>query len=122
VINPCCEPTIFYNSEGQPRTFFDSLYNSENFAASLRHLTRFIARFIPLPRAYDVEAKRSSGASAQDFEDSPEICRGLDAYGFSDFKRSTERMRALTSVYDIKDPRRFNFGTQASPQDGTCAP
>lgn len=43
--------------------------------------------------------------------DSPEICRGLDAYGFSDFKRSTERMRALTSVYDIKDPRRFNFGT-----------
>jgi hypothetical protein len=44
---------------------------------------------------------------------SPEICRGLDAYGFSDFKRSTERMRALTSVYDIKDPRRFNFGTPA---------
>ena len=36
--------------------------------------------------------------------DSPEICRGLDTYGFSDFKRSTEKMRALTSVLDIHDP------------------
>jgi hypothetical protein len=43
--------------------------------------------------------------------DSPEFCRGLDAYGFSDFKRSTEKMRALTSGYDIDDPQRFNFGT-----------
>ena len=43
--------------------------------------------------------------------DSPEMCRGLDAYGFSDFKRCTERMRALTSVYDWMDPRRFKFGT-----------
>ena len=43
--------------------------------------------------------------------DSPEFCRGLDAYGFSDFKRCTERHRALTSSYPIDDPRRFNFGT-----------
>ena len=39
------------------------------------------------------------------------FCRGLDAYGFSDFKRCTERMRALTSSYHINDSRRFNFGT-----------
>ena len=43
--------------------------------------------------------------------DSPELCRGLDAYGFADFKRMTERMRALTSVYALDDVRRFNFGT-----------
>ena len=43
--------------------------------------------------------------------DSPEICRGLDAYGFADFKRCTERMRALTSVYAWSDPRRMKFGT-----------
>jgi hypothetical protein len=45
--------------------------------------------------------------------DSPELCRGLDAYGFADFKRCTERMRALTSGYNMKDkdPRRFGFGT-----------
>ena len=44
--------------------------------------------------------------------DSPEICRGLDAYGFSDFKWSTEKMRVLTSVLDINDPKRFGFGAQ----------
>jgi hypothetical protein len=43
--------------------------------------------------------------------DSPEICRGLDAYGFADFKRFIARMRALTSVYALDDKRRFNFGT-----------
>jgi hypothetical protein len=43
--------------------------------------------------------------------DSPEICRGLDAYGFADFKRFINRMRALTSAYNKDDPRRFNFGT-----------
>ena len=43
--------------------------------------------------------------------DSPEICRGLHAYGFSDFKRSTEKLRANTSVLDMKDPKRFGFGT-----------
>jgi hypothetical protein len=42
--------------------------------------------------------------------DSPEICRGLDAYGFADFKRFIARMRALTSVYALDDKRRFNFG------------
>ena len=41
--------------------------------------------------------------------DSPEICRVIDAYDFSDFKRSTEKMRALTSVLDINDPERFGF-------------
>jgi hypothetical protein len=43
--------------------------------------------------------------------DSPEMCRGLDAYGFADFIRSCEHHRVLTSDYDIDDPRRFNFGT-----------
>jgi hypothetical protein len=43
--------------------------------------------------------------------DRPEFCRGLDAYGFADLKRCTERMRALTSTYAVNDPRRFNFGT-----------
>ena len=42
--------------------------------------------------------------------DSLEICRGLDAYGFSDFERSTEIMRASISVLDINDPKRFGFG------------
>ena len=49
--------------------------------------------------------------------DSPEMCRGLDAYGFSDFKRCTERMRALTSVYDWNDKRRFKFGTPTEVWD-----
>ena len=49
--------------------------------------------------------------------DSPEFCRGLDAYGFSDFKRCTERMRALTSSYAFNDPRRFNFGTPSQVWD-----
>jgi hypothetical protein len=42
---------------------------------------------------------------------SPEFSRGLDCYGFSDFKRCTERHRALTSSYELNNPRRFNFGT-----------
>jgi hypothetical protein len=43
--------------------------------------------------------------------DSPELCRGLDAYGFADFIRCCERHRILTSQYDNDDPRKFNFGT-----------
>jgi hypothetical protein len=43
--------------------------------------------------------------------DSPEICRGLDTYGFADFKRFINRMRALTSAYHKDDPRKFKFGT-----------
>jgi hypothetical protein len=43
--------------------------------------------------------------------DSLELCRGLDAYGFSDFKRCCERMRALTPVYNWDDPWRFKFDT-----------
>ena len=39
--------------------------------------------------------------------DSPEICRGLDAYGYSDFKRSTG---AFAFVLDINDSKRFGFG------------
>jgi hypothetical protein len=52
----------------------------------------------------------------------PEFCRGLDAYGFSDFKCWTERHRALTSSYPIGDLCRFNFGTppQASSTMKRC--
>jgi hypothetical protein len=45
--------------------------------------------------------------------DSPEMCRALDAYGFADLSRCTQRMRALTSVYAWDDERRFKFGTPA---------
>ena len=49
--------------------------------------------------------------------DSPEICRGLDAYGFADFRRFIERMRALTSSYEMSNPKRFSFGTPTQVWD-----
>ena len=43
--------------------------------------------------------------------DSPEICRSLDAHGFSDLEVAAKYNCALSSVYDHGDPRRFGMGT-----------
>jgi hypothetical protein len=43
--------------------------------------------------------------------DSPELCRGLDAHGFSDLKRSMAFHTSLSSYYPVDDPRRFKMGT-----------
>ncbi len=45
--------------------------------------------------------------------DSPEICRGLDSHGFADLKRQLNWCVALTSLYQVDDPRRFHMGTPA---------
>ena len=37
----------------------------------------------------------------------------VSGFGFADFKRCTERHRALTSRYQPDDPRKFSFGTPA---------
>ena len=43
--------------------------------------------------------------------DSPEICRGLDAYGFAHLEQTIKVQVAVTSCYPVDDPRRFNLGT-----------
>ena len=43
--------------------------------------------------------------------DSPELCVSLDAFGFADLKCAVVYNAALSSVYGIDDPRRFNLGT-----------
>jgi hypothetical protein len=43
--------------------------------------------------------------------DSPELCRGLDSFGFADLKASTIYHMSLSSVYKMDDPRRFLMGT-----------
>ena len=45
--------------------------------------------------------------------DSPELCRGLDAYCFSDHKRSMGFHTSLTSICNINDVSRFKTGTPA---------
>jgi hypothetical protein len=53
--DPCCEPTTFLQ---QGRTV-------KTLAASLRHFTRFIARFIPLPRSIRFYAVVWTASKAQ---------------------------------------------------------
>ena len=43
--------------------------------------------------------------------DSPEICRGLDAHCFADLERIVAFNCAVSSSYEVGDPRRFNMGT-----------
>ncbi len=43
--------------------------------------------------------------------DSPEICRGLDAYGFSHLKRCMDFNLALSSQYQVGDVRRMSMAT-----------
>ena len=43
--------------------------------------------------------------------DSPELRRGLDSYGFADLEAAVTYNCALSSVYDLSDPRRFSMGT-----------
>jgi hypothetical protein len=43
--------------------------------------------------------------------DSPELMRGLDSHGFSDFIRCIEQHTALTVDYLDDDPRKFKIGT-----------
>lgn len=45
--------------------------------------------------------------------DSPELCRGLDSYGFADLRCSIAYHVALSTFYDSNDPRRFRHGTPA---------
>ena len=45
--------------------------------------------------------------------DSPELCRGLDAYGFADLDADTTRNSTLSSVLPHTDERRFKLGTPA---------
>jgi hypothetical protein len=45
--------------------------------------------------------------------DSPELCRGLDAYGFSHLKESMRYNVALSSYYPVGDIRRMSMGTPA---------
>ncbi|KAJ1385737.1 hypothetical protein B484DRAFT_461248, partial [Ochromonadaceae sp. CCMP2298] len=42
--------------------------------------------------------------------DNPEMARALDAFGFSDLKRSMAYHTSLSSLYAVGDPRRFNMG------------
>jgi hypothetical protein len=49
--------------------------------------------------------------------DSPEICRALDSHGFAHLERSIKLQVAVTSSYDINDPRRFKLGTPAEVFD-----
>jgi hypothetical protein len=47
--------------------------------------------------------------------DSPEMCRALDAHGFSDLKAAIFKFSSLTTaVYTAGDPRIFNLGTPAA--------
>ena len=43
--------------------------------------------------------------------DSPELCRTLDSHGFGDLKDYVRFASALSSVYEVGDPRRFGMGT-----------
>jgi len=43
--------------------------------------------------------------------DSPELMRGLDKHGFSDFIRCIEQHTALSVDYLDDDPRKFKIGT-----------
>ena len=43
--------------------------------------------------------------------DSPELCRILDAHGFSDLEKSISYHVALSSLLPIGDERRFEMGT-----------
>jgi hypothetical protein len=49
--------------------------------------------------------------------DSPEICRGLDSHGFADLKNSMNYNVALSTQYEVGDPRRMLLGTPAQVWD-----
>ena len=40
---------------------------------------------------------------------SPEMCRGLDSFGFADLGRQKSFCISLTAGYDDKDPRKFKM-------------
>lgn len=43
--------------------------------------------------------------------DSPEMCRGLDSFGFAHLQRAVTVHTSLTSILPANDPRRFKMGT-----------
>ena len=45
--------------------------------------------------------------------DSPELCRALDSHRFAHLERSIKLQVAVTSIYNIDDPRKFKLGTPA---------
>jgi hypothetical protein len=49
--------------------------------------------------------------------DSPEICRALDSHGFAHLEQCIKMHVALTSCYEIDDPRRFKLGTPKEVYD-----
>lgn len=43
--------------------------------------------------------------------DSPEMCRGLDSFGFAHLQRAVTVHTSLTSILPVHDPHRFHTGT-----------
>lgn len=57
------------------------------------------------------EGNKSNRYNEKVVGDSPEICRALDSHGFAHLELCIKTHVALTSCYDIEDPRRFKLGT-----------
>ena len=57
------------------------------------------------------EGNKSNRYNEKVVGDSPEICRALDSHGFAHLELCIKTHVALTSCYDIDDPRRFKLGT-----------